>query len=181
MNFIHGNVQCANTYTHELLRIVELYRQQYPNPTPALQEAIAAAELTFLAHDLPKLFASMTAGTQRITTMVQSLRTFSHLDEAELKAIDIHTGIESTLTVLHHRLTARPQRPAIAIVRDYSSLPFVECYPGQLNQVFAHVLGNAIDALESQVASDQTITLPPVAVSHEPTISIRTEACTTNG
>ena len=164
INFIHGNAQYAEGYVTELLQLVALYRQQYPHPTPELQDAIAATDLTFLSSDLPKIFESMMAGTQRITAMVQSLRTFSHLDESELKAVDIHAGIESALTVLQHRTVAQPQRPAIAIVRDYSSLPLVECYPGQLNQVFANILENAIDALEA---------LPEYA---EPTTQDRVEA-----
>ncbi len=148
VNFIHGNVSHVNEYVTDLLSLVALYQQKYPNPDAEIQQAIADIELDFIEADLPKTLASMNIGTHRIREIVQSLRIFSRMDEAELKPVDLHTGIDSTLLILQHRLKARPDRPAIEVVKQYGDLPRVECYAGQLNQVFMNILANAIDALE---------------------------------
>jgi two-component system, NtrC family, sensor kinase len=93
----------------------------------------------------------MEVGAERIQQIVLSFRTFSRLDEAELKAVDIHQGIDSTLMILEHRFKARANHPQIQVIKDYSNLPLVECYAGQLNQVFLNILTNADDALEDSL------------------------------
>ncbi|MFB2772207.1 ATP-binding protein [Pelatocladus sp. BLCC-F211] len=148
VNFIHGNLSYVDQYTQDLLKLVQHYQQYYPNPPQALQEELEAIELEYLVEDFTKILQSMKVGTDRIREIVLSLRNFSRLDEAELKAVDIHEGIESTLMILQHRLKANVQHPEIKIIKEYSQLPLVKCYPGQLNQVFMNLLANAIDALE---------------------------------
>lgn len=148
VNFIHGNIVHANQYAQDLLSLVKLYQQYYPNTHPNLQDKVAEFEFEFLQEDFPKLLSSMEMGTRRIRGIVQSLRNFSRLDEADFKSVDIHEGIESTLLILQHRLKEKSDHPAIQVIRDYSPLPAVKCYPGQLNQVFMNLLTNAIDALE---------------------------------
>ena len=148
VNFIHGNLTPAQDYAQGLLRLVHHYQQAYPNPPEAIAEEIEAIDLAFLQDDLPKLLASMTIGTERIRDIVKSLRTFSRLDEAELKVVDIHEGIESTLMILQNRIKPKPPFPGVHIQQEYGKLPPVECYPGQLNQVLMHLMVNAVDALE---------------------------------
>ncbi|MBD2166365.1 HAMP domain-containing protein [Calothrix membranacea FACHB-236] len=148
VNFIHGNVDFVHDYTESLLELVQLYQSEYPNPTSAIAEKISDIDLEFVSEDLLKLLTSMKLGTERIREIVKSLRNFSRLDEAEIKEVDIHEGIESTLLILHHRLQPEAGAVAIAVIRDYATLPLVECYPGQLNQVFMNILANAIDAIE---------------------------------
>lgn len=148
-NFIHGNVSHINEYTHNLLELVNLYQAEYPHPTSTIQNKIDEIDLEFLNEDVHKLLASMKVGTERIQEIVTSLRTFSRLDEAQVKQVDIHEGIDSTLLILQHRLKAKANCPAINVVRNYGDLPLVECYPGRLNQVFMNILINAIDALEA--------------------------------
>ncbi|MDZ8183591.1 MAG: PAS domain S-box protein [Nostoc sp. ChiSLP02] len=148
VNFIHANLIPASEYTQDLLRLVELYQQYFPYPPEEIQAEITAIDLDFLKEDFVKLFQSMTSGTQRIREIVLSLRNFSRLDEAEFKDVDIHEGIDSTLMILHNRLKAKPNHPEICVIKEYGKLPAVECYPGQLNQVFMNILNNAIDALE---------------------------------
>ncbi|HEY9612632.1 ATP-binding protein [Allocoleopsis sp.] len=148
INFIYGNLIHAKDYTQDLLRLVDMYQQHCCNSTPAIQEEIEAIDLEFLRDDLPKLMDSMQMGAERIHEIVQSLRTFSRLDEAEVKAVNIHEGIDSTLMILKSRLKATPKRGNIEVIKEYGDLPLVECYPGQLNQVFMNILVNAIDALE---------------------------------
>jgi signal transduction histidine kinase len=94
------------------------------------------------------MLQSMKVGTERIREIVLSLRNFSRLDEAEFKAVDIHEGLDNTLVILRHRFKARAERPEIQVIKDYGQLPLVECYAGQLNQVFMNILSNAIDAFE---------------------------------
>jgi signal transduction histidine kinase len=148
VNFIHGNLVHTQEYTQDLLGFVQLYQQHYPNPADEIQIAAEEIDLEFLQEDLPKMLSSMKMGTDRIRQIVLSLRNFSRIDEAEFKAVDIHEGINSTLLILQHRLKDRPERPSIEVIQDYGSLPLVECYAGQLNQVFMNILTNAIDALE---------------------------------
>ncbi|MDZ8221502.1 sensor histidine kinase [Nostoc sp. ChiVER01] len=147
-NFIHANLNHANEYSQNILDLLKLYEQTYPNPTPEIRDRAQDLDIEFLAEDLPKLMASMQGGTKRIRQIVLSLRNFSRLDEADMKFVDIHEGLDNTLMILNHRLTATPNQPEIQIVKKYGDLPLVECYAGQLNQVFINVLMNAIDALE---------------------------------
>jgi signal transduction histidine kinase len=166
VNFIHGNIVHANSYTHDLLNLVHLYQRKYPRPDAEIVEEIEKIDVDFLSEDLPRLIGSMEVGTNRIRDIVLSLRIFSRLDEAEVKDVDLHEGLDSTLLILSSRLKSQGLRPNIAIVKEYGDLPKIKCYPGQLNQVFMNVLSNAIDALEEKSASDR---------QWQPKIWIRTE------
>jgi PAS domain S-box-containing protein len=178
-SFIYGNVKYASDYTSDLLRLLELYQENCPNPAPAIQKELEALDLDFLKADFLKLLKSMKEGANRIREIVLSLRNFSRLDEAEMKAVDIHTGIDSTLLILQHRLKATSKRPEIQVLKEYSQLPDVECYAGQLNQVFMNILANAIDALEeghraSGIGHGEE-PQSPVRHAPHPAIRIRTE------
>lgn len=150
VNFIHGNLSYINSYTRDLLNLIHLYDKHLPAPPPEIQETIAAIELDFLEEDLAKVLQSMRMGTDRIRDIVRSLRNFSRLDEAEVKDIDIHEGIDSTLIILQNRFKARFDRPEIQIIKQYGPLPLIECYAGQLNQVFMNILSNSVDALDER-------------------------------
>jgi signal transduction histidine kinase len=174
VNFVHGNLIYAQESIDDLLRLVELYQQHYPNPPEAIQAEIDDVDLDFFSEDCVQMFKSMKMGTERIKKIVQSLRTFSRLDEAPVKEVDIHEGIDSTLMILHHRLKATRHHPEILVLKEYSALPLVECYPSQLNQVFMNILANAIDALEMVIKDSG---LPSEnSQSPFPTIRISTEA-----
>ncbi|MEG4147928.1 ATP-binding protein [Microcoleus sp. Pol12B5] len=168
VNFIYGNLSHANDYIKELINMLNLYQKYYPQPEAEIIHEIEDAELPFIIDDLPKLLSSMQLGIERIRNIVHSLRNFSRLDETEIKSVDIHEGINSTLLILQHRLKAKSDRPAINVIKDYGVLPLVNCYAGQLNQVFMNLLANAIDALEERVSRENG------AVFH-PQILIRTE------
>ncbi|MBE9003319.1 GAF domain-containing sensor histidine kinase [Nostoc sp. LEGE 12447] len=148
VSFIYGNLTYVNNYVKDLMSLVQLYQQQNQNLPPQVQNEIDAIDLDFLMEDLPKLLASMQVGTDRIRQIVLSLRNFSRLDEADVKAVNIHEGIDSTLMILQNRLKPQPDSPGIQVIQEYGNLPPVECYPGQLNQVFMNLLANAIDSLE---------------------------------
>ncbi|MCY7390266.1 MAG: HAMP domain-containing protein, partial [Leptolyngbyaceae cyanobacterium CAN_BIN12] len=148
VNFIYGNLTHVQDYAHNLLDYVQLYQKHYPSPPTEIVREAEEIDLEFLQEDLPKLLSSMQIGTDRIRQIVLSLRNFSRMDEADFKAIDIHEGLDSTLLILQHRLKARPESPEIEVLKDYGTLPLVECYAGQLNQVFMNILANAIDALD---------------------------------
>ena len=148
INFIHGNLKHLEAYAQDLLSLIALYQRHYPEPVSAIEEALTELELDFLQEDLVKISSSMQVGTDRIRDIVLSLRNFSRMDEADLKSVDIHEGIESTLMILQHRLKENSQTRAVEIVRDYAQLPLIDCYPGQLNQVLMNLLSNAIDAIE---------------------------------
>jgi len=148
VNFIHGNLIHAVEYIENLLEFVQLCQQKYPNPELEIQNLAEDIDLEFLQEDLPKILSSMQVGTGRIREIVLSLRNFSRMDEAEIKPVNIHEGIDSTLMILQHRLKARSERPEIKVIKDYGNLPLVECYAGQLNQVFMNIFTNAIEAME---------------------------------
>jgi two-component system NtrC family sensor kinase len=150
VSFVHGNVNYTQSYVRELLRIIAAYQDAYPIPTPSIQALLEEVDLEFLQEDVTKVLQSMQMGTQRISEIVRSLRTFSRLDEADFKDADLHEGLESTLMILQHRLKACGDLPEIEIIRDFEPLPLVECYPGKLNQVFMNLLANAIDAVQER-------------------------------
>ncbi|MEG4012457.1 MULTISPECIES: ATP-binding sensor histidine kinase [unclassified Microcoleus] len=150
VNFIYGNLSHASEYSEQLLHLIALYQDSNPSPQPEIQNYIEEIELEYLLEDLPKLFSSMQLGATRIREIVLSLRSFSRLDEADIKSVDIHEGIESTLLILRNRLNKKADNSAIQVTKNYGELPLVECYPGQLNQVFMNVIANAIDALEQR-------------------------------
>ncbi len=168
VNFIYGNISYAKDYIKELIYMLNLYQRHYPLPETEILNAIEDGELEFIMDDLPKLLSSMQLGIDRIRMIVQSLRNFSRLDETEIKSVDIHEGINSSLMILQHRLKARSDRPAINVIREYGELPLVKCYAGQLNQVFMNLLANAIDALEERESREK-------GTSFQPQILIRSE------
>ncbi len=148
VSFIYGNIPHATQYAQDLLHLIDLYRQQCPHPSPAIQAEMETIDLDFLSKDLPKVMESMQMGAERIRQIVMSLRNFSRLDRAAKEPVDLHQGIDSTLLLLRHRIKAKAERPEIRVIKEYGDLPLVECHAGQINQVFMNILTNAIDALE---------------------------------
>lgn len=142
INFIYGNIEYISSYIQDLLALVNLYQQNNTNIHGDIKDKIAEIDLDFFREDLPKTLSSMKLGSERIRQIVLSLRNFSRLDEAEMKQVDIHEGIENTLLILNHRL-----KPDIELIKKYGELPLIECYPAQLNQVFMNIISNAIDSL----------------------------------
>jgi signal transduction histidine kinase len=160
VNFIYGNVQPATEYARDLLNLIQLYQKHYPQPNSEIIDDIEAIDLAFIQEDFMQLLDSMKEGSERIKEIVLSLRNFSRLDESEQKQVDLHQGIESTLRILQNRLKAQSERPEIAVIKQYGQLPLLNCYPGQLNQVYMNLLSNAIDALEQ----DRTIINPHILI-----------------
>lgn len=147
VGFVGGNIPLALDYIKDLFGLIDLYQQKYPDPDAAIQDKIEAIDLDFIREDLLKLVNSMREGVNRICDISTSLRTFSRVDSQPI-AYNLHDGIDSTILILKHRLRANRHCPAIELVKNYGNLPQVECFPGQLNQVFMNILANAIDALE---------------------------------
>ena len=169
VNFIYGNLNHAQEYADDLLDLIQLYQNEYPNPQENIQIASEEMELEFIQEDLPKLLDSMKVGANRIRQIVLSLRNFSRLDEAEMKAVDLHEGIDSTLLLLNNRL-----KQGIDVVKNYGDLPAVVCYPAQINQVFMNIISNATDALlADKESSDQTVTISTEAASGQVVVKIR--------
>lgn len=158
VNFIYGNVKPATRYVDSLVSLLKQYQHYYPNPPEEISEDLEDLDFDFITGDLLNLLSSIKLGSERIRQIVSSLRTFSRKDEAERKEVDIHDGLDSTLMILGHRLKEQQNRKAIAVEKEYSDLPTIFCYAGQLNQVFMNILSNAIDALE-------TVQSPKLAIS----------------
>ncbi|MGK7919363.1 MAG: AAA family ATPase [Trichodesmium sp.] len=167
INFITGNISHAREYFHGLLELLELYKQNSAAPSLAIQEKIKELEeeldLDFVCDDLEKILNSMANGGDRISKIILGLRNFSRLDQAKMKRVDIHEGLDNTLMILQHRLKAGEKSSEIVLVKNYGKLPLITCYASQLNQVFLHIISNAIDALGT------------IDKNKNPTISITTE------
>jgi len=176
INFIYGNLTPASEYFHDLLGLLNLYQEQLPNATPEILNLAENIDLEFLISDFPRLLDSMQVGAERIRQIVLSLRNFSRLDEAEMKAVDIHEGIDSTLLLLQNQLKAKPENLGIEIVKEYGNLPMVECYAGFLNQVFMNIIRNAIDAIE-----ESWVNYPIASISQKKSqVRIRTSLINSN-
>ncbi|MEO1375893.1 MAG: response regulator [Cyanobacteria bacterium J06635_10] len=171
VSFIYGNLEYVSEYVRDLINLIQTYQQEYPHPTKKIQKIQEEIDLDFLMNDLESLMGAMYRGADRIRSIVLALQNFSRHDETSYKQVNIHHGIDSTLIMLQHRLEKNSYRNAtIKIVKQYSSLPLIYCYPSELNQVFMHVLNNAIDSLNEQAKNkleDLTFT---------PTISIATSS-----
>lgn len=168
MTFISGNLDPACEYIRDLMEVINLYRQEYPRPSANIATAIAELDLDFAIEDLRQLMESMKTGVNRIATIMTALRTFSRLNEAEIKSVDLNEGIDSALFLLQHRLGEDDKNPPIKVIKNYDDLPRVTCYASQINQVFMNLINNAIDGLH--FAGKQR-----PATSRSPTIWIATE------
>ncbi len=151
VNFIHGNLKPARQYAESLLSFVEILQAnvELPSTVSSYAEEI---ELDFIRQDFVPLLDSMRLGTERIRKLVESLRTFSCLDESEYKAVDLHPGIDSALVMVKYSLQARGTRPNIQIDKTYGSLPLLHCYPKRLNDAFLSLITNSIDSIDEKAA-----------------------------
>lgn len=146
VSFIYGNLVHTGNYATTLLELIGKYHEMYPESE--LSEYLEEIDFNFIEMDFPKILNSMKTGTDRIRKLVLSLRNFSRLDEADIKTVDIHEGIDNTLMVLRHRFVNRDCLPAVTLRKHYGDLPPVTCYPSQMNQVFLHLITNSIDAFD---------------------------------
>lgn len=177
IGFIAGNLVPAQEYARDLLDLIDLYQQTFPQPGAAIVERMKSIDLPYLREDLPKLIESMQEGVNRVREISHSLRNFSRVDSDRPCCFNLHEGLDSSLMILRHRLKATRirtegveyDRPAITIHKDYGDLPQIECYPGQLNQVFINLLSNAVDALEETIEHKEN-----AQFTFEPTIKIHT-------
>ncbi len=167
INFIYGNLYYTNEYAENLLNLLRLYQKNYPNPVPEIVNETEQIDLDFLMNDFTKMIDSMRVGAARVRDIVLSLRNFSRLDESDRKWVNIHEGIDSTLMILAHKLID------IQVIEEYDNLPLVNCYPGEINQVFMNVLTNAIDAFCRERGSE-------FDSKRTPTIQICTEVAEGN-
>lgn len=170
INFIHANLSYVNTYSQDLLSLVKLYQQRYDDPE--MEKHIQEIELDFITIDLPKIIASMQSGSDRISQIVLALRNFSRLDEAEMKLVNLHEGLNSTLLILQNRFHLGQPYPDIEVIKQYGNLPLIECYPRQINQVFMNIIGNAIDAIKEGIGKPS---IDKFSTS-TPTIIVQTQA-----
>ncbi len=148
INFIAGNLIFIEQYVIEVVELLKLYQKYLPDPPVEIQNAIKTKDISFLINDLSKIIQSMQTGTERVTEIVSSLNKFSRHREAGKKLANLHEGLESTLLIIGHRLKPNAYCPAIQLIKEYGELPLIECYPGELNQVFMNLICNAIDAIE---------------------------------
>jgi signal transduction histidine kinase len=177
VSFIYGNYTHTKEYISDIIKILNLYQKHYPTPPIEIQEESEAVDLEFVLEDLPRIIDSIKVGAESLYNISVSLRSFTRLDASNIQLVNIHEGLDSALLILQHRLRAKGDRPAIEVIKKYDDLPLVECYPGQLNQVFINILANAIDALEEKISHEMDSGQQNVytAESLMPTIRIRTE------
>lgn len=177
-SFIYGNISHAREYVSDLLGLLSAYRHRYPDDRE-LNDLADDLDYDFVVDDVQKMIDSMENGAQRISEIVRSLRTFSRLDETEVKSVDLHEGIDSTLTILNTRFRMFPNVHPLKLIKDYGELPLVECHSTQINQVVMNLIVNAIDALEDAVGDGKwkqfrTEHLERTGDEIEPCLTIRT-------
>ena len=148
LGFVSSNIAEVRHSFSDIAECLQHYRKKFPEPGENLENLLEDLEIDFLLEDLPKMLNSMEVGCQRIYDISNSLRTFSRGDTESKFKINIHEGLDSTLLILKYRLKASNVRPEIIVMRDYGDLPAINCFPGQLNQVFMNVLANAIDMFD---------------------------------
>jgi signal transduction histidine kinase len=152
VSFILGNLSIGRQYFNDLIKLIHAYQKNYTNPPARIQDIAEDIDLNFVKDDWHKLLNSIQQGAERIHQIILSLKNFSRLDEADLKSVDIHQGIDSTLFILQHRLKSPGNRQEIQVIKEYGLLPPVTCYANQLNQAFMNILVNAIDAIERNLS-----------------------------
>jgi len=181
VNFIHGNLIHVGEYTKALVSLLNLYQEEISQPSQQIREAVKALDLDFLMEDLPKTITSMKGGTERIRLVVASLRNFSRYEQSDLKTVDIHEGINSTLMILHYRMRPKSGQPGIEVVREYGEIPLVECYAAAVNQAFMSLLSGAIDSLEDAILGRSQLWSPQsFTAANPPRITITTKLATKN-
>ncbi|MEH2057758.1 MAG: response regulator [Nostoc sp.] len=172
INFIAGNLNFVEKYVQEVVSLLHLYQKHLPEPPEEVKTAIQKSDLNFLLDDLSKIIQSMQVGTDRVTEIVSYLNNFSRHREAGKKLTNLHQGLESTLVILGHRFKLNAHRPAIQLVKEYGDLPLIECFPGEINQVFMNLISNAIDAVEETYKNENFDAI----YQHPGVIKIKTEA-----
>ncbi|MEM8640647.1 MAG: response regulator [Cyanobacteria bacterium P01_G01_bin.54] len=186
VGFLQGNIKPAQDYVQDLFRLIDLYQEKMPNSDAEIEDEIKMIDLEFMREDLPKLIGSMSTGVDRIRNISDSLRTFSRKDQDHKVAFNIHDGIESTLLILKHRTKANEQHPKVEVVKRYSELPEVQCFPGQFNQVCMNILANAIDAFDEAnqgktyqeiEANPNQITIATSVINAQVQIQIQDNGC----
>jgi two-component system, NtrC family, sensor kinase len=155
ITFVQNNLVHVEGYAQDLVDTVKLYRERYPAPDEQIQEWTELIDLDFLKKDLADTIKSIKGGTERVTNIVLALRDFSRLDEADLKVVDIHSGLDSTLLILQHSLHSPLSGSTIQVLKTYGTLSKITCFPRQLNQVFLNLLTNSIDAIKLAYAKGQ--------------------------
>ncbi|WP_017660645.1 trifunctional serine/threonine-protein kinase/ATP-binding protein/sensor histidine kinase [Baaleninema simplex] len=148
IGFIVGNLTLADNYIKDLSDYLQLYRDRFPDPGQEFEDRAEEIDLEYLLEDAPKLMSSMQMGIDRIRQISKALRTFSRTDTDKPVRTNLHDNLRSALLILKHRLKANDARPEIQAIERYGEIPEVECYAGQLNQVFTNLIANAIDAIE---------------------------------
>ncbi|MBP0031254.1 MAG: GHKL domain-containing protein [Roseofilum sp. Guam] len=186
VGFLKGNIQPAQNYVKDLLGLIDLYQEKIPNSDAEIEDIIENIDLEFVREDLPKIINSMNSGVDRIRNISDGLRIFSRQDRDYKTAFNIHEGLDSTLLILKHRTKANEKRPEVEVIKYYGELPEVQCFPGQLNQVFMNILANAIDAFEEanqsktfeEIQADPNImTITTSLVDKQVQIQIQDNAC----
>ncbi|MEH2031814.1 MAG: ATP-binding sensor histidine kinase [Nostoc sp.] len=148
LGFIAASLEQAKPTFDDIIQHLKIYQESFPNKNYEIIKHAKKIDLDYSLEDLPKMLDSMSMACDRLENISTSLRTFSRADKDYKVPFNIHEGLDSTILILKHRLKANEQRPAIEVITDYGNLPQIECFSGQLNQVFMNILANAIDALD---------------------------------
>ncbi|OUL22834.1 hybrid sensor histidine kinase/response regulator [Nostoc sp. RF31YmG] len=142
---ISANSIYATSYVKDLVEHLRLYQQKVTDEE--IRTHAEEIELEFLIEDLSNILTTMQTSAIRIKDISESFRIFSRNDTEDKVNFDIHEGLESTLLIIKHRLKKTDKHPEIEVIKDYGTLPMINCLPGPLNQVFMNLLINAVDAL----------------------------------
>ncbi len=146
--FIYGNMDLISRYLGRLELLLSIYERVSLSADEARELTLTKKEIRYetLLPELQSMIADCAEGAVRIRDVVQNLRLFSRLDEAEFKKVDLHEGIDATIRLLSRYYGVGRLR----LVKKYGEIPSVNCYAGQLNQVWTNLLVNAAQAIEGE-------------------------------
>lgn len=156
VNFICGNLEYLSTYSQDLIQVLQAYETEFSQATPPINELKAELEFDFLLQDFPPMIASMQMGAERLKKIINALRSFSHIDETIKRPLDLHESLDNTLLILNSRI-----KMGITVTKAYGQVPPVDCFSGQMSQVFTNLIGNAIDALIERTETNADRTWKP--------------------
>lgn len=161
INFVSSNITPLKRDIKDIMEVIEFYRESAakefsPETKKQAKKLEEDLELDYVLDEVEQLLKGMEDGAKRTVEIVKGLRLFSRVDEQDIKKVDLHDGINSTIILLNSSIPGK-----IRIVRDYGELPMVECLAGKINQVFMNIINNAVHALADNLdkISDPIITI----------------------
>ncbi|MDX5319776.1 MAG: HAMP domain-containing histidine kinase [Bacteroidota bacterium] len=155
INFVSANVQPLRLDIQDILSVIDQYGEAYQSENPEekikeIESFMKEIDFDYIRNEVTELLSGIEDGAIRTSEIVKGLKTFSRLDESDLKPSDLNEGLNSTLVILRNSIPDN-----VEVETDLDDLPPVECFPGKINQVFMNILSNALQAMKEVVQEEK--------------------------